>query len=737
MSERTIDFRYAPTVSWTCICRPDDPFKSLVREDGALLYDFHGRGLGLEVWRFDRVFAFGLQALQPPVRVTQSTESARVPIVTTRLEYADVTLTLRACGHQHGDRRTDVLRWTVAAPDVDEFLTRFQVTAQAPGRYLASATLAPGHRIYMGDEATRPDVDFWATVNHYLVEPPDAAPIGPLALVSVPQPLLTVHAQGFTSASGLGTELFAVGRDRVVEGALLFPLNHEQVDDVDLDWAQAAVATERRFWQGLPLQTVTLETPDPAVNDMIVACARNILQAREIEDGLPVFKVGPTIYRSLFVVDGHFFLEAARYLGYADDASAGVDTLVRRANADGSFSLIPDHNKETGIALATLVRQAELSGDWEKLRGEWPLVRRAVDHIRGLRRQAAALDPADPAHGLMPASYCDGGLGGKRPEYSTALWTLFGLKEIARGAARLGFADDAAAFQAEFDALLADFRRCAARDQQTTADGIPYLPMRMPGGSGDHHWIPDYPLDVPPWHRINPGTGTWALAQAIYPGEIFAPDDPIVQNFCALLDTLDDEEGIPAATGWLPYKALWSYAGSFYAHAWLYAGRPDKAADYLYAFANHATPTRVWREEQSLRNTGHGQTFGDMPHNWASVEFIRLVRNLLVFERGDCLELLAGLPAEWVGKPLRVAGMPTRFGTVTLTVASGDGRTVSVTVDIAPHQADKRVAPREIRLYMPAAVDAVQLDGEPRVLESGGYLLLPARGRARVTFALP
>ncbi|MCB0160606.1 MAG: hypothetical protein KDD83_20885, partial [Caldilineaceae bacterium] len=565
----------------------------------------------------------------------------------------------------------------------------------------------------------------------------DAAPIGPLALVSVPQPLLTVHAQGFTSASGLGTELFAVGRDRVVEGALLFPLNHEQVDDVDLDWAQAAVTTERRFWQGLPLQTVTLETPDPAVNDMIVACARNILQAREIEDGLPVFKVGPTIYRSLFVVDGHFFLEAARYLGYADDASAGVDTLVRRANADGSFSLIPDHNKETGIALATLVRQAELSGDWEKLRGEWPLVRRAVDHIRGLRRQAAALDPADPAHGLMPASYCDGGLGGKRPEYSTALWTLFGLKEIARGAARLGFADDAAAFQAEFDALLADFRRCAARDQQTTADGIPYLPMRMPGGSGDHHWIPDYPLEVPPWHRINPGTGTWALAQAIYPGEIFAPDDPIVQNFCALLDALDDEEGIPAATGWLPYKALWSYAGSFYAHAWLYAGRPDKAADYLYAFANHATPTRVWREEQSLRDTGYGQTFGDMPHNWASVEFIRLVRNLLVFERGDCLELLAGLPGEWVGKPLRVAGMPTRFGTVTLTVASGDGRTVSVDVDIAPHQADKRVAPREIRLYMPAAVDAVQLDGEPRVLESGGYLLLPARGRARVTFALP
>jgi hypothetical protein len=39
----SIDFRYAPPDGWTLICRPDDPHKSLVRDDGALLYDFDGR----------------------------------------------------------------------------------------------------------------------------------------------------------------------------------------------------------------------------------------------------------------------------------------------------------------------------------------------------------------------------------------------------------------------------------------------------------------------------------------------------------------------------------------------------------------------------------------------------------------------------------------------------------------------------------------------------------------------
>ena len=469
---------------------------------------------------------------------------------------------------------------------------------------------------------------------------------------------------------------------------------------------------------------------------MLLASARNILQAREMEDDLPVFKVGPTIYRNLFVVDGHFFLEAAQYLGYAEDAAAGVETLVNRFQDDGSISLIPNHFKETGIALATLVRQAELSGDWTSLRNRWPLVRQSVDYIRELRGHG----PGAAGRGCHPRPHARRILrwwiGRQTAQYSTTLWTVFGLKEIARAARYLGYADDASHFADECQSLLADFRKHLAHSMGRLADDTPYVPMRIPGGSGDHHWIPDYPLDVPPWHRVNPGTATWALAQSIYPGELFPADDPIVQNMCALLDQLDDEEGIPAETGWLPHKALWGYAASFYAHVWMYAGRFDKAIDYLYAFANHATPTRVWREEQSLSGSHHGQLFGDMPHNWASVEFIRLVRNLLIFERGNTLELLCGLPAQWIqaGNVAVIEAMPTRYGPVSLHVALDESGHLTAMVNF---DCDWTPSPERIWLHLPDGVQmaSVAIDGNP-VSCTGTKVELPLRSQVVFTVLL-
>ena len=530
--------------------------------------------------------------------------------------------------------------------------------------------------------------------------------------------------------------MFQVSDEKPVRGALLFPQNHDRIADFDLDWADHALDVERRYWAGLALQRNRLEVGDADVQAMVIASARNILQAREIEDGLPVFKVGPTIYRNLFVVDGHFFLEAAQYLGYADDAAAGVETLVNRFQDDGSISLIPNHFKETAIALATLVRQAELSDDWTSLRSRWTLVQQAVNYIQTLRRTARALPADDAMHGLMPEGYCDGGLGGKRPEYSTTLWTLFGLKEITRAARFLGYADDADRFAEEYRSMLTDFRTHLAKTMGDLADTTTSVPMRIPSGSGDHHWIPEYPLEVPPWHRVNPGTATWALAQSIYPGELFPAQDPIVQNLCTLLDQIDDAEGIPAETGWLPYKALWGYAASFYAHVWMYAGRFDKAIDYLYAFANHAAPTRIWREEQSLTDSQHGQLFGDMPHNWASVEFIRLVRNLLVFERGDLLELLPGLPAEWlrVGDVVVVEAMPTRFGPISLHVVLNEAGQLTTTVNF---DCERTRLPERVWLHLPdgVRVEDPAVDGNP-VSFVGDAVEVPLQSQVVVTVYL-
>jgi hypothetical protein len=147
-----------------------------------------------------------------------------------------------------------------------------------------------------------------------------------------------------------------------------------------------------------------------------------------------------------------------------------------------------------------------------------------------------------------------------------------------------------------------------------------------------------------------------------------------------LLDQVDDRQGVPENTAFFTYRMIWTYSTSFSAHAWLYAGRPDKAIDYLYAFANHATATRVWREEQPQNDSPVRTVSGDMPHNWASAEFIRLVRHMLVLERGSELELCAAVPREWIvpGNPLRIERTPTRFGPVSLELDAREAGTLTV-----------------------------------------------------------
>jgi hypothetical protein len=728
----TIDFRYAPPVVWTSICRPDDPYKTLVREDGALLYGFHADTF--ESWYFERVIEFSIQTAHKPVRITQRTESARVPVVITAIEYPRATLELTTFGHRHsGDRRTDVVLWTIRAHDeVDEFLTGLHVDAYERHRVFVGRGDAPARAIFAADPAALPPPDRWAAATRLLVEDENQPGPGDLAFLSTPQKLKKAHTGGFRPGSGLSIEPAILRGGDSMSGAMILPLNHSQDTDLDYAWAQAALEAERAFWEGLRLPALAIQVPDPAVMDMLTACARNILQAREIENGLPVFKVGATVYRNLFVVDGHFMLETAQYLGYRDEAEAAIGTLLRRVRPNGAIAEMVFHTKETGISIATLVRQFELLGDNDGLRELWPTIQNGVAYLEGLRAAARQLPPDDPCYGLLPVAFGDGGVGGERGEYTTAVWILFGLKAAADAAQRLGSAEDAVCFGADFAGLLADFRAHAAGNMDRLPDGTPYLPMCFPG-SGEHHWIPNYPGTPEPWHRLVAESATWALCQAIWPGEVFAPDDPLVQNLLHLLDLRDDEEGIPVSTGWLPYKAIWLYYASFAAHVWLYAGRPDKAVDYLYAFANHASHTRVWREEQSITATGNGQLFGDMPHNWASAEFIRLVRHLLVFERGEVLELLPGLPRAWLkpGAVVYLERTPTRFGPVTLR-AEQVNATLTIDVQFDAHWPRR---PVDIWLHLPGAGD-IRVNGQLMTPTANGVVSLPHGERIQVTASI-
>jgi len=427
--------------------------------------------------------------------------------------------------------------------------------------------------------------------------------------------------------------------------------------------AEAFLNRAQRYWREVDLPYDHIEVPDAGVQALVDSAIRNIYQAREIKKGLPAFQVGPTCYRGLWVVDGSFLMEAVAYLGRAGEARDGIRYLLSFQRDDGAFMLIDGHWKETGIALWAVTRHARLTGDKAWLKTVWPKVDMGFAFVRRMRKMASA-HPGAPNAGLIPAGFSDGGLAGQYPEYTNVYWTLAGMRSAVEAARWLGKDSQAEDWQREYHDFYATFRRAAERDMRTDAHGNRFLPIRMRDDQ-----------------NVAPQKAQWAFLHAIYPGKVFAPDDPLVRGNMATLQAVE-QEGLVFGTGWLS-EGIWNYFGSFYGHAWLWIGQGQKAARTLYAFANHASPLLAWREEQMPLGKGQ-QVCGDMPHNWASAEFIRLVRHLLVLERGDELHLFEGLPAKWV-RPGTVIGLRdilTEFGPMSLELrVAHDGSSASLELD--------------------------------------------------------
>ena len=184
-----------------------------------------------------------------------------------------------------------------------------------------------------------------------------------------------------------------------------------------------------------------------------------------------------------------------------------------------------------------------------------------------------------------------------------------------------------------------------------------------------------------PEQRSLPQRAQWAFCQSIYPGQIFDIGDSIAVGTMRMLESTL-QEGMVMGTGWI-VDGIWNYFASFYGHAWLWNGEGGKAADALYAFANHASTMYNWREEHNPRDM-YTRIVGDMPHNWASAEFIRLACHLLQLDRGTEMHLLEGLPQEWLGAGMQTSlkEVETPFGPLTMTLnVDANGEWADLTVE--------------------------------------------------------
>jgi hypothetical protein len=426
------------------------------------------------------------------------------------------------------------------------------------------------------------------------------------------------------------------------------------------------------YWRQVDLPYDRMIVPDRAVQALLDSCIRNIYQARELRNGKPAFQVGPTCYRGTWAADGPFILESVTYLGHGKEARAGLELQVDKDEGPGGVKF----SKKAGLRLWMIWRHAQLTGDWNWLEKMWPKVEQNVNQIIEYR-QMTRDDPSQANYGLMPAGFGDGGLAGVHREYTNVYWTLAGLRAAIEVAEKLN-KQIIAKWQAEHQDYWQVFDKARNRDKLTDSAGNIYVPVTMKGEQ-----------------QQPPQRGAWAFLQSIFPGRIFDADDKLMLGTLSMLDA-NQQEGLIYGTGWIP-DGIWNYAASFYGHAHIWLGHGKKAAATLYAFGNHACPLLCWREEQNPK--GRKEKYvGDMPHNWASAEFIRMVRHLLILERGNELHLLHGLPHAWTrpGNKTQMLDIPTSFGPLSLTLEMAQ-KGNSATIEITPPRRD---SPKNIKVHL-------------------------------------
>ncbi|HTR25367.1 MAG TPA: hypothetical protein VMI10_15400 [Terriglobales bacterium] len=636
-SESKIDFRYAPRNQQSCICFPDDPNKTVIGRAGDLRYGF-SRSLAAGMENFATTVDFSLSGFQDDKVLSQTIEAAAIPIVHTLIDRPAATLELIA----FATRRANEGR-------VDNVLLSIR---SKKGR----VAVVPKIRIRVCEKL---EMESYSTPTAMLRVVGRKSPFLLAAqLESNVGTCMLWQEEGFTLylPHGQATE------QSPARYFVRLPQENQSADTLreHLTDADKLLAETRAFWsKWKPFGSTDWSYPGRH-GEFLTACARNIQQAREVKNDRLVFQVGPTQYRGLWIVDGNFLLEAARYLGYDRAADEGLRSEWSKQAPTGQVIAESggEHWKDTAIAMFTLIRQCELKQDWAFFRDLEPNVVHALDFLIGLRDEARKGSSANGRYGLLAPGFADGGVGGIRSEFTNTVWTLAALRAVADAADELRMPSLAKAREF-FRELYTAFQKMAKQEMVRHPLGFEYLPMLAHDDQATAY--------ADQWNRPRPQTAQWALSHSIYPGVVFEKSDPIVRGHIALLQSCTQED-VPIETGWLWHDSLWTYNASFAAHVYLWAGLGNWAHRTFTGFLNHASPLYCWREEQPLQRALVGQDWGDMPHNWASAECVRYLRHMLVLEDGKSLRLLNGISAAELNPRagFSLQNSPTRFGRVNL-----------------------------------------------------------------------
>jgi len=695
-------------VAWTMTGLLDAADEALLSSDGAVVP--WATAPTVEVGLYNPStgeLAFGAQK-----EIRFSLTNDRLPIP--RWEWEAWGVTLQSV--LFGDARDSAVRWKVTAQNAAEAKRDF-VLLVTVRPFAVNQTMSPICAIGLQGRNR-----LWVNGEPFLVavSPPEKAGVGSLDEVmaaamqgQVPGKKAIANTPAGDAAAVWAFSL-QLDAGQSAGFSFAFPATpgspFPATDDLDVE---SRLAEEVIAWEKVTGQTM-FDLPDDFVQGGVPASIGYLLLALDPDGPHP----GPLAHDALWVRDAAYIGLALLQFGHADAVRAYIPAVLAAQGADGRVPPIQGENipwdddewDAQGQTIFLVTSYYRYTGDRDALRGWYPALRAAAQFLVKLR--ASRADSQGPARGLLPPSKSAEDIG--PPDwhhYWDNLWAVAGLEESAYVAQELGEMEDAAWMQAEADAL----REAILASVEAVMGSEPaYIPGAVEGVEGS---------------AMARGT-----VPALWPVQVLPHEMPL------LVRSFDyyHQRWVAPYNGGFRHRAgqFWTYGGLELAHAYLRLGRMDVLHQILGWTLTHQTlpGTFAWAEQVDPGNGGFSG--GDMPHAWAAASYATLVREMLISERGNALELFTGVPDWWLGAghEIAVENAPTHFGVLSLHTESTVEQTDAAWNGVLSLTLSGATPPDGFRwqfLHEPAGVD-----GPSGTVVDGGELIVPGGGgMVRLTFA--
>ena len=466
----------------------------------------------------------------------------------------------------------------------------------------------------------------------------------------------------------------------------------------------------KKEWFNLLDKASKLSIPDKGVLNAYQACLADLFIMREpIADGRIIGVPGTEGYRAGNSGEPLIVDVALDQNGLHKESAVSSSISVEMQESDGCWNDQRGwmHTMWCGSGFKSwaIMEHFRLTNDRKFLANAYPHMIASSRWQESQRVRTRINEGERPlTFGLMPRGFGDCGLMNDDDNYGVFfphnIWAVYADRCSMEAAEILGKTNDLPElkkiYQTAYDDLLIALDRGAIKEK-------------------DYRWIPGTPGKT--------SGSSWGALNILTPCGLLPPDHELVTGTLRKIESNISKGGQPIHTGWMADGAWIAITLDNVAEAHLARGNGNAAIKYLYSTLNHGTPLYTWCEERGLE-PGTTKTSGDRQHLWTPVAVVRVVRDLMVLERGDGLNLALGTAREWLGsgKPVGISGACTHFGTISYLMRY-DSAGTKVTGEITfGDPFNGAWAVMHIRLPEGLKIKSVDPESQALVLADGGAL---------------